>query len=101
MNKYSNFFTTHIPLFLFLVLGFVVAFCNNSKLSFFLIITMMALIPIQGLVIIFRKNVFSKVWLSVKEKILLGSIYIFGSVIAYAIYKDDINFLLLELYRNF
>ena len=62
---------------------------------------MMALIPIQGLVIIFRKNVFSKVWLSVKEKILLGSIYIFGSVIAYAIYKDDINFLLLELYRNF
>ena len=61
---------------------------------------MLLLIPIQGFVIIFRKNVFVKVWLSKKEKILLGSIYTFGSLIAYAIYRNDINFFLLELYRN-
>ncbi len=100
MNKHSNFFTTHIPLFLFLVLGFVVVFCDNPKVCFLFAIIMLLLIPIQGFVIIFRKNVFVKVWLSKKEKILLGSIYTFGSLIAYAIYRNDINFFLLELYRN-
>lgn len=77
MNKTTlNTLTTFIPLILVPLIGMLLifnTFCNTKRIG---IIILLSVFPIQGLVIIFRKNVYFKYWLSEKEKIIDGLLWI-------------------------
>lgn len=77
MNKTTlNTLTTFIPLIVVPLIGMLLifnTFYNTKRIG---IIILLSVFPIQGLVIIFRKNVYFKYWLSEKEKIIDGLLWI-------------------------
>ena len=79
-----NSITTFLPLTILPIIAVICKFSHFIILKKICLILLLCTSPIQGFVFLFRKEVFFKYWLSKKDKIIEGFIWIiFGIVLIF------------------
>lgn len=79
-----NAITTFFPFGMLPIISIIIVISSNSTIMKVGLIMALSISPIQGFVFLFRKKVFFKQWLSKKQKIIHGIIWIvFGIVLIF------------------
>ena len=82
MNKATrNTLTTFIPILVICFISMIFIFNPFMPIKSAGLILLLSAFPIQGFVFLFRKKVFFKYWLSKKEKIIEGFIWIIVGIV--------------------
>lgn len=103
MNKqeWVNVLTTLAPIIISTLLAPVVFFVKNKYFIFFVVISFVFAPIITGLIIIFRKEVFIKTWLTTGGKLCNGFICIVLGIVLFVYCRHDIyDFIVNNILNN-
>ena len=94
MNKATlNTLTTFIPVLVIVFISMILIFNPFASIKSAGLILLLIAFPIQGFVIIFRKEVFFKYWLSKREKIFDGLLCIIIGIVIIFLYLKETGYL--------
>ena len=94
MNKATrNTLTTFIPILVICFISMIFIFNPFMPIRSAGLILLLSAFPIQGFVIIFRKEVFIKYWLSKREKIFDGLLWIIIGIVIIFLYLKETGYL--------
>ena len=91
-----NSITTFLPLTILPIIAVICIFSQFIILKKIGLILLLSTSPIQGFVFLFRKKVFFKYWLSKKQKIIEGFIWIILGIVIIIKYINEGAFKLFQ-----
>lgn len=98
-KELRNCLTTILPILIAVFLSMIFLLLKSKILKLILYLYMLLSIPLVGIIILLRKEVFLKIWLNKKEKILFGSMDIIVWIIILICYRDKIIFIIKNILK--